>query len=108
VSSHFGNAPYFILVDIDKEQIKTWAVRPNPGARLDKKRGITIADFLVIEKIDILLVNELGEGPFHMLRYSSVELYGLSTDSNVTDAIKAFNNGKLEKLLVPKNESQKS
>jgi predicted Fe-Mo cluster-binding NifX family protein len=105
VNSHFRNAPYFILVDIDKGQIKTWTVRPNPGARLDKKRGITIADFLVKEKIDILLVNELGEGPFHVLRDSSVELYRLPTDSKVREVIKAFNDGKLEKLLLPKKES---
>jgi predicted Fe-Mo cluster-binding NifX family protein len=108
VSFHFGNAPYFILLDIDREQIKTWTVKPNLGARLDRKRGITIADFLVKEKIDTMLVNELGEAPFHVLRDSSVELYRLSTDSNVIEAIKAFNDGKLGKLLLPPKKSQKS
>lgn len=105
VESHFGRAPRFILVDIDKGQIKTWTVKPNPGAQLEKKRGMTIADFLVKEKIDILLVNEMGEGPFHVFRDSSVELYRPSTDSNVREAITAFNDGKLEKLLFPKKES---
>lgn len=102
---HFGRAPHFILVDIDQRRIKNWVVKPNPGAKMSKKRGITAADFLITNKVNTLLVGELGKGPFHVLRDGFVEIHRLPEDSGIREGIEAFLHGKLEKIVSPKKGS---
>jgi cation diffusion facilitator family transporter len=101
-SSHFGSASYFILVYVSQDQIKHWVVKPNPGAKLSKKRGIITANFLLDEKVSDLLTGELGEGPFHVLKDGFVEVYTLKEELGVRTVIEFFVNDKLEKMLSPK------
>ena len=102
---HFGSAPHFILVDVDQGRVKNWIVKPNPEAKLTKRKGITTANFLIKEGVNTLLTGELGEGPFSVLRYGSVELYVLPRDYEVREAIEAFLNGELEKIISPKERA---
>jgi len=71
---------------------------------LEKKRGITIANLIVEEKATALLTRELGEGPFHYLRNSFVDLYELSEVGTASNALKAFLAGKLKKIEEAKKE----
>ncbi len=102
---HFGSASHFIFVDVDQGQIKNWVVKPNPGAKLSKKRGITTAKFLITEKVSTLLAGELGQGPFHMLRDGFVEIYKSQGRRDVRRTVEAYLRGKLEKMVSPKKES---
>lgn len=104
-TSHLGSVPFFILIDIDRGETKNWIIKPNPSAKLSKKRGITAADFLIKEKINMLLAGDLGEGPFHMLRNSFVEIFKLSLDSGIRETIEALLDDKLEKIVSPKKET---
>jgi cation diffusion facilitator family transporter len=103
--AHFGSASQFIFVDVDQEHITNWLVKPNPGANLSKKRGITTANFLITEKATTLLTRELGEGPFHVLRDSFIEIYKFEKESNVKKTVEVFLHGKLEKIVSPKKKS---
>ncbi len=102
---HFGSVPFFMLIDIDQGKTKNWIIKPNPGAKLSKKRGITAADFLIKEKVNMLLAGDLGAGPFHMLRDSFVEICKLSIDSGIRETIEAVLDDKLEKVVSPKKET---
>ena len=102
-NSHFGSAPYFIFVDIKQKEIKSWVVKSNQGAKINKKQGITTAKFLIDEKVTTLLVVEIGEGPFFMLKDSLVEIFIIQSKLEVSDILDAFLFGKLEKIVVPKN-----
>jgi len=103
---HFGSASNFIIIEIDQGQIKNWTVKPNPGAKLSKKRGITSADFLIAERVNTVLAGELGEGPFHVLRDGLVEVYNLPSNSGIGEATEDFLNGKLEKVVSPKKTTE--
>lgn len=98
---HFADASYFLIVDVDEKQIKNWSVKQNPGAKLNKKKGITAAKFLIDEKVNTLIVGELGEGPFHVLRDSFVEMYKLSGDTAVKEIVEMLLKGELEKVVSP-------
>jgi len=98
---HFGSAPYFILVDVDRGEMKNWAIKPNPSAKLSRKRGISSANFLKKEKVNTLIVNELGEGPFHVLRDSFIDIYELPEEITISEAVNAFLDGRLRRMAEP-------
>lgn len=78
VSSHFGEAPYFALMEYDRER-KEWSeqrVVTNPYLDLEKGKGIRVAEWLVEQKVDLVLVRESlkGKGPEYVFADAGVEL----------------------------------
>jgi len=74
VSGHFGRAPYFIFIELEDGKIKSWDISENPASDLEKKRGMKTTEFLKNRGVNVLIVGEIGEGPFHMLRDSFVKM----------------------------------
>lgn len=66
-STHFGKVPYFLIWDVQGGDIESYQIKANPAQDLEKKRGIKTAEFLVNEKVDVILGEELGEGPRYAL-----------------------------------------
>lgn len=96
VSEHFGSAPFFIFVDIGLEGVERWYTRANPGVGLERKRGVVVTDMLVEEDVTVLLSDELGEGPFHILRDSFISVYPVKGGVTVRDAVELYHSGGLE------------
>ncbi len=74
ISPHFGKAPYYIIVDVESNIIKKWNVRENPAASFDKKVGVKTADFLKSMDVNTVVVRDIGEGPFLILRDSFIKM----------------------------------
>jgi predicted Fe-Mo cluster-binding NifX family protein len=98
VTPHFGEAPYFLFVDVERESIHRWYTRQNPALGLDRKRGVTISELIIGENTTTLLTTEIGEGPYHILRDSFIEICELPEKTTVEEAIKIFLSGKLERI----------
>jgi predicted Fe-Mo cluster-binding NifX family protein len=105
-TAHFGNAPFFAFIQMEKGQIGNVYIKVNEAAKLPRKRGITAAQFLVNEKVDTVLAGSIGEGPFHLLRDNLVQMYILPETVEIKEAIRFLNESKLERMTVPieKNE----
>jgi predicted Fe-Mo cluster-binding NifX family protein len=97
VTPHFGEAPFFLFVDVEGKTIRKWFTRPNPALSLDRKRGVTISETILSEDATTLLTAEIGEGPYHILRDSFVEIYELPEKAVVKEALNTFLEGKLER-----------
>ena len=78
LSEHFGEAPYFALVTvrladgiIEEQQVVT-----NPHQAVEKAKGIRVAEWLVAQKADIVLVKESlrGKGPVYVFGDAGVEM----------------------------------
>jgi predicted Fe-Mo cluster-binding NifX family protein len=67
ISEHFARAPYILIVDVVNGEIINSVVKENPGNKLEKKKGIESAEFLGRENVDVLVSNEVGEGPKYVL-----------------------------------------
>jgi len=106
-SAHFGNVPFFAFIELENNQTKYVYVKVNSAARIARKKGISAAQFLVDEKVDVVLAGGMGEGPFHLLRDNLVQVYILQKGVEVREAIQLLGNNKLEKMTVPieKNEN---
>jgi cation diffusion facilitator family transporter len=78
LSDHFGEAAYFELVwvklsdgEIDKQEIVQ-----NPHRELAKAKGIHVAEWLLSQKVDKVILREVlqGKGPGHVFLNSGVEV----------------------------------
>jgi cation diffusion facilitator family transporter len=78
VSAHFGGAPYFALLTLRREDgaLDERRIVENPHARLMRAKGIRVAQWLIEQKVDVVLSREdlRGKGPVFVLRDAGVEL----------------------------------
>ena len=76
ISQHFGESPYFALVDLDlvKRDLRQEVV-VNPYHDLDKGRGLKVSRFLLGHKPDVVITRENlhGKGPGYALAEVGVE-----------------------------------
>jgi len=105
VSEHFGRANYFIFVTVNKkeEKIGSFYIRNNPYKKKSAKAGYFAADFIVKEKIDVLITKEIGGISFHTLRDNLVDIYK-AKGKNVKEVVNNFIKDKLELLTEPTKE----
>jgi len=47
ISQHFAKAPYFLIVDLDKEEIKNFQLKINPAKKYERKRGLKTVEFFL-------------------------------------------------------------
>ncbi|MDQ1279388.1 MAG: Cation transporter [Thermoproteota archaeon] len=100
-SLHFGSAPFFAFIEVEGGQIKNVYVKVNEEAKLARKKGITVAHFLTNEKVDVVIAGSLGEGPFHVLRDSLIEIYHLPESVQIGEVIHLINQNMLDKMTSP-------
>ncbi|MEX0960129.1 MAG: cation diffusion facilitator family transporter [Burkholderiales bacterium] len=85
LSGHFGAAPYFAIITLRRGDgaVAEQRIVANPHLGIEKARGITVARWLVAQKIDTLILRlDLdGKGPEYVLRDAGVELQ--RTDARV-------------------------
>jgi predicted Fe-Mo cluster-binding NifX family protein len=109
VSLHFGSAPYFAFVDIEKGQVVGFYAKENEGAKMSHKKGIQAAHLLVEENVDVALAGSLGEGPFHVLGDNLIQIYCLPKTMEIREAVHLLNQNLLERMTSPteKHEEDK-
>jgi len=78
LSEHFGEAAYFALVDLKDERGEELRreVVANPHVEVPKAKGIRVAEWLIAQKVDVVLVQESlqGKGPEYALHNAGVEM----------------------------------
>jgi cation diffusion facilitator family transporter len=77
IGRHFGESPYFALVDVDTQLNKVirQEVVANPHLDLEKGKGINVAQFLLGYKPDIVVTREdlTGKGPGYAFADAGVQ-----------------------------------
>jgi len=104
-SAHFGNAPFFAFIELEDSQVGKVYVKGNEAVRTLRKKGMGAAQFLVDEKVDVVLAGSVGEGPFHLLRDNLVQIYVLLERVELNEAIRLFNENMLEKMTMPSEKN---
>lgn len=85
ISTHFGEAPYFMLVTYKAGSTvadKSVALN-NPYTKIEKGKGILAAEFLVKNMVDFILVKNDFEskGPHYVFSNASIEVIVTNEDS---------------------------
>ena len=83
VSEHFGEAPYFTILTLhkDDQSLVERRVITNPYRTLERGKGIRVAEWLVGQKVDVVMSREVlhGRGPAYVFRDAGVELKVIET-----------------------------
>ncbi len=78
LSEHFGEAPYFALVTIRlaDNEIEAQQVLRNPHQEEEKAKGIRVAEWLVGQKADVVLLRKAlsGRGPVYVFGEAGIEM----------------------------------
>jgi cation diffusion facilitator family transporter len=90
LSEHFGEAPFFALVTcrLSDSMVEKQEVVQNPHRELPRAKGIRVAEWLVAQKVDrvVLKENLQGKGPEYVFADAGVEM--VHTDAeNVRKAL---------------------
>jgi predicted Fe-Mo cluster-binding NifX family protein len=82
LSEHFGEAPYFGLVTLRLADGATeqQQVIANPHTEVEKAKGIQVAEWLVAQKVDVVLLKQSlrGKGPTYVFGDAGVEMQEIS------------------------------
>lgn len=85
VGVHFGESPYFAIVDIDtvERRVKRQEIIANPYLGVEKGKGIKVAELLLRHKPDIVLTKESlkGRGPGYAFAEAGVETLQIQASS---------------------------
>ncbi len=78
VSSHFGEAPYFAIVTVQREDhaLAEQRIIANPFRAVERGKGIRVAEWLVMQKVDVVVSREAlqGKGPSYVFHDAGIEL----------------------------------
>jgi cation diffusion facilitator family transporter len=78
LSEHFGEAPYFglIVLRLADGAIEQQQVVANPHTEVEKAKGIRVAEWLVGQKVDVVLLKQSlrGKGPTYVFGEAGVEM----------------------------------
>jgi len=100
VIDHFGRADNFIFVNIDSKKIKSFYVKKNPFKEKKVRAGLSAVNFVIKEKINLLITQEMGDISFHTLRDNLVDIYK-TKGKTVKNVLENLIKNKLEKLEKP-------
>ncbi|MFO7761987.1 MAG: cation diffusion facilitator family transporter [Thermodesulfobacteriota bacterium] len=104
VSGHFGEAPYFWLISVLQVsgRVVEEYLLTNPYLDLERGKGIKVAQWLLANKLDILITihSQEGKGPGYVLGNAGVEV--LLTEE--TDPYKALAEVKAQLGLIPEKQ----
>lgn len=78
LGEHFGESPYFALVEMDLQEMRLskQEIIANPYQNLAKGKGIKVAQFLLAYKPDVVITRESlkGKGPGYAFAEAGVEI----------------------------------
>lgn len=93
--NHFGSAPFFLIYDLDKEEMKVIE-----NGDLHHQHGMCQPlNALGGEKVDAILVSGIGAGALSKLNNSGVKAYKV-TEGTVSDNIELLKKNKLPEFAV--------
>jgi len=83
ISPHFGDAPYFAIVDLEQHRFSRQEILPNPHVGLERAKGIRVAEWLIAQKVDRLFLREeiQGKGPDYVFSNAGVQVQQTTVES---------------------------
>ena len=93
ISAHFGSAPFFMIIDVDTNILKTI-----PNSNASHGYGMCVPlQALQNEKIDAVVVSGIGTGAFQKLKNAHINVY-VTHKSVVQDILEELQSGQVKHL----------
>ena len=90
IGDHFGEAPYFAIVDVDTREgrIERQEIVDNPFTDAEERKGVQVAEMLLAQKVDVVLLHHSlsGKGAGYAFEAAGVEMR-MTTAATLAEAI---------------------
>jgi len=96
IDSRFGRSPWLILFDTETNQ---WEAFQNPGASQSGGAGVAAAQFVVDQKVNVIMSGDFGPHAARAFQAANVEMrLFIENTATVQEAVDQFKNNKLPKF----------
>jgi predicted Fe-Mo cluster-binding NifX family protein len=96
VDARFGRCSYFLIVDINNKEIKNVKVVENTAAAQMGGAGITAAEIVANEKVNLIITTNVGPRVFSVFGQFGIKIY--QGQGKIKDVIQDFIDGKLAEI----------
>ena len=102
VHHHFGRAPYFVIVKIERNKVEIEDFYLNEFLDKTKHVGLNVVKVIVNYGLDMLMINQIGEISFYMLKDNFVDIYQIKNENlTVKDVLALYQENKLLRITKP-------
>lgn len=101
VDFRFGRAPYFIIFEIEGNEIRSHKAIKNPGVTAMSGAGVIAAQTLVKEGVEAVITGNIGPNSFALLKSQGVKIFSGIGGINVEEAVKKYLRGELKESKFP-------
>lgn len=109
VYSHFGRAPYFAIITIQRDDIEIEDFYLNEFLEQKKHIGLHVVKVLVNYDLDMLFTSKIGEISFSLLKENFIDIYQLENENlTVKQVVELYQENKLSRLLTPTHSVDES
>ena len=103
IDAYFARAKFFAVLTVKDEKIESLKFKPNPFKQKGIRAGLNAASYLLKEKPDIVIAQEIGPIALHTLRDNLIEIYQ-TEGGTIKQAAASLAKGELVKLAKPTRE----
>ena len=96
VSTVFGRSPNFMVLDLENDETKNVLPIENP-AKNERGAGNLAAQFIIDQGVEALILGELGNVAFGILRNAGIKIYKIRP-GNVEKNVEYFKESKLDEI----------
>ncbi len=89
----FGRAIYFLIVDDEGKLIK---IIKNTGVQAMRGAGITAAQIIAKEKVEVVITGNIGPNASMVLGSSGIKIFLGSPTMSIRDVLQEYQKGKLQ------------
>jgi predicted Fe-Mo cluster-binding NifX family protein len=104
LDNRFGRAPYFLFVNLEKDEIRGFYFIDNKFKNKKVRAGLAAAKLIVDQKSQVLIANQVGEISFHALHDNLIDIYQTKKAKTAKEAISLFLKGEIDQLVEPTKE----
>ena len=90
IADTFSRAPFFTIVIIQNNKIKSINVIQNPGQLVDKGAGPLAAKLLKDNEVDMLFTRDMGPGAKNILETLNIEINLVEKEKTVKDVVEPY------------------
>ena len=103
VDPRFGRCQHFLIIDEEGKLIKSM---PNEGVRAMRGAGITAAQLVANEKVQVIITGNIGPNAFGALKTSGIKIYTGIFGMTAKQALDKYNSGELKETNVATGPGQ--
>ncbi len=100
LSPVFGRCPYFIIANVENEEIKEWHAIKNPAEFQMGGAGIFAARTVANENVDAVISGSIGPKAFDVLSAVGIKMF-LGVEGSVRENLEKLSRNELRELTAP-------